>query len=327
MQQRLSHQSSTTWFGRAAFTLIELLVAITIMTLLLALLLPAVQSAREAARRTQCANHLRQIGLGFHGHHDVHGAFPSNGGQDEEQTISSTTGEQVNVFTHDYTSNITFYWGVGDPDLLPREQTGCWAYSILPYVEADTIYRGREWTIPVKIYHCPSRRSAIAVPVDSEDTSGRYEGGGWVWGKTDYAANSLVVKNRPKSTRIAKLTPIAGIRDGSSQTILAGEKAFDPEVQTLQSWFYDEPFFTGGSAGTSRKGLEVLRDGAGIHFKGNWGSAHSGGAHFLFTDGSVRPIQHGVSWMVMEELLTPAEGLSSQFGQEDDPTPEEDSAP
>jgi prepilin-type N-terminal cleavage/methylation domain-containing protein len=137
-----------------AFTLVELLVVIAIIGTLVALLLPAVQSAREAARRSQCKNNLKQIGLACLNHVDVHKHWPSGG------------------WGYDWTADANRGYG---PD-----QPGSWIYNILEYVEETNLrnlgrglattsaaFQSASTTLhqsPVAVFNCPSRRPARIYP-------------------------------------------------------------------------------------------------------------------------------------------------------------------
>jgi len=292
---------------KRAMTLIELLVVIGIIGILIALLLPAVQAAREVARRAQCANHLKQIGLGLQMHHDTHRLLPSNGGWDGKQTIADVSGTPFTPYTWPTEAPEPFYWGVGDPMRKPTKQTGSWLYAILPYVEQEALYQQRNWQVPVSTYFCPSRRSPVAQEVVDQDEWGEYRGGGWRWAKSDFAANADVISGLIEQGA-AKCMTFAEITDGLSNTILAGEKAFDPSVHTTNTWFWDEPFFLGGSGGTARRGFGLVPDAIGNDFRTNWGSAHPGGVQFVMADGSVRLVPFTMSWMEFITLLTPNAG-------------------
>ena len=146
---RLGHE-------QGGFTLVELLVVIAIIGILIALLLPAVQSARESARRMQCQNHLKQLALAMHGHHELHGFLASGG------------------------------WGwlwTGDPDRgVGKNQPAGWNYDLLPFLEEQAVYdlgtdgqpdrvtveqlEGalRRDETPIPLFACPSRRAATLYP-------------------------------------------------------------------------------------------------------------------------------------------------------------------
>ncbi len=289
-----------------AFTLVELLVVIAIVTVLVGLIVPAVQKVRESASRSRCAQQMRQLGLGLTHHHDVYGVYPANGGWDGKQTIPSVSGAAVVVSTTDLRSGRTYRFGVGAPGKAPAYQPGSWLYAILPFLEQDAMYREREWRVAVAGYVCPSRRSALAFAVVERDAYGAYVTGGWAWAKTDYAGNGQIFPLLAAGG--ARCLSTANLTDGTSNTVLVGEKAVDPLVQTPESWFWDESFFVGGSRGTTRTGFAILRDKPGNKFKQNWGSAHAAGAHFLFADGGVRPLAYGTPRDTVAALMSPAGG-------------------
>jgi len=161
--------------GRA-FTLVELLVVIGIVMLLMALLLPAVQSAREAARLVTCRNNAKQLAQGCTTHLELQGYFPSGG------------------------------WGYlwsGEPDRsFGKTQPGGWAYAVLPFIEQKNLHQlgaglddasrapltQQRMSTAVKTFYCASRRKAKAYPASSAH-SPRNCGRPATYAKTDYAIN------------------------------------------------------------------------------------------------------------------------------------------
>jgi prepilin-type N-terminal cleavage/methylation domain-containing protein/prepilin-type processing-associated H-X9-DG protein len=289
------------------FTLIELLVVIAIIAVLIGLLLPAVQKVREAANRMSCQNNLKQIGLGLHHHHDTYGFFPSNGGyrtgDPDTPYIIRTSG----------TGGTNLRWGLADPKKSGREQPASWAFAILPYVEQENLFKAAPDSgtqgMPIPIYICPSRRPAQAWDIPQPDPflgAGRHDDGASrnPWSSTDYAANQRVIDSRPK------VMPIADITDGTANTILVGEKSMDPRHYASGSWYWNQPVFSGGSGGTNRAGTYVYQDRifAQFEFADHWGSAHPGGAQFLFADGSVRNLSYTIPHTEVLKMLTPRGG-------------------
>jgi len=314
------------------FTLVELLVVIAIIGILVALLLPAIQAAREAARRMQCSNNLKQIGLAFQNHYDAQGSFPSSG------------------------------WGwkwTGDPDLgFGKDQPGGWAFNILPYIEAGNLRNlGKGLTgaakaqamllqvgTPVPAFSCPSRRPAIPYPVVRNgilaNNLRECKAGSCEVARSDYQANSgsmlTYEDDGPRSSNPASVarydwpfdgagrktipwngithqrseTTIAQITDGTSQTYCVGEKYLNPDQYTngesdaddqhlLMGLDRDVNGFTGASMNIrDGKYLPPQQDRVGLSLSFNFGSAHPSTFHMVFCDGSV----HGISYSIDPEI-------------------------
>jgi prepilin-type N-terminal cleavage/methylation domain-containing protein/prepilin-type processing-associated H-X9-DG protein len=135
-----------------AFTLVELLVVIAIIGILVALLLPAIQSAREAARRTQCRNNLKNIGLAVHNSADTYKYLPTGGIQ---------PNPDIQNYLRDTFSQTTADLRKG-PANGPLQQGLGWMYQILPYLEEGAvqglIHNSQLTAVPISLYNCPSRR-------------------------------------------------------------------------------------------------------------------------------------------------------------------------
>jgi prepilin-type N-terminal cleavage/methylation domain-containing protein/prepilin-type processing-associated H-X9-DG protein len=321
--------------GRRGFTLIELLVTVSIIALLIGLLLPAAQSAREAARRSTCVNNLKQIGLGLHAYHGVHGALP-RGRVYLQLPLDGSRSPCDSLIT--------------DKSFL---------IGILPFVEQGAVYNAVNQlatihardnrtilSVSVAIYACPSDPDSgrprvgytlasaldggsrdVAIPMPLTSTS--YAG---VRGSTvssafpDPARNcqaspaSIIEANGP----ITDLSPIsfASVGDGLAFTAMAAEKSVSslrpfealterkPNVFEQTGWWFSgdngDTLITTFYPPNARHKLPL-----GVREAWLWSasSQHPGGVNVLFADGSVHFLKDTIQSRELDpDLGMPVDG-------------------
>ena len=326
---------------RRAFTLVELLVVIAIIATLIGLLLPAVQSAREAGRRTQCSNNVLQQALACLLHVDKRNFLPSGG------------------------------WGwswAGDQDRgFGRDQPGSWGFSILPFAENELLFElasdGQADVItanqmrqaavacstPLSFFICPSRRPVRVYPTPVyasnstplfNATAPRRNQPTYETNRSDYKANAGSLRvwwgtgpnglaEALKDQGFSDMTGsnglvfqrsevrLAQIQDGTSKTYLVGEKYLNPDsYATGLDPSDDHSLFVGDDydphGWTEIGSCPVSQDTPGLQLSWSFGSAHAGIFIMAMADGSTRSVSQSIYPTVHRDLGDRADGRSVQ---------------
>lgn len=308
---------------RTAFTLVELLVVIAVIGVLVALLLPAVQAARESARRADCQSRMRQIGLALMAYHDTYHEFPPG-----------------NIVV---TSGVCRAWGIEGRD-YPSEDGPNWAIHLLPFLEEGSLHTAYDYSTfneaednaevtsaLVPLYVCPSdvapgqpqvpaEGPACAAALNVAYMPGSYRG---VSGSSEgvYFLDSSSLGSYQAERR--GLLHSVGVRgfgqesirtivDGLSNTLAIGESTTRTSLARRTLWAYSYGYFS-LSAITPQSRI-LLGDydacvaaggyGGSKPCRRGWGSFHPDIVNFTACDGSVRPISTDVDMNVLAAMAT-----------------------
>jgi prepilin-type N-terminal cleavage/methylation domain-containing protein/prepilin-type processing-associated H-X9-DG protein len=353
-----------------AFTLIELLVVIAIIAVLIGLLLPAVQKVREAASRMSCTNNLKQIGLALHNHHDVYQKFPSGGGQWYEGPSYKPDGSPHGpplqtaswlwqLFPFIEQDNLARMSNLVDrPPPGERPNRTVMTASVFGpgagfIASVDhQLFPGPARQTPVKTYYCPSRRGAqlyrngAGKPTSLNDYVAAVPGRhplratenpeATLWG--DAGSYNGVINNGfsggnndPNRRPINNQTTIAGITDGTSNTLVVGEKfvptneyggghwaddvgpfgGWDPDV--MRSTVNNPQYFPNPAQDFALDRVVRTPNNATTRWSAcGWtmGSAHPGGINACMGDGSVRVISYSVAPLIFNALGHKSDGTT-----------------
>ena len=310
---------------RSGFTLVELLVVIAIIGTLVGLLLPAVQAARESARRSTCQNNLKQLGVALHNYHDAMRVFPRG----NKCTTSALPPVSASP---------------GDPTAT-REP---WTVAILPYAENVALYSKfdfnqpflshvvnstlrQETTLPGTnpnpaaqntnnpLFNCPSDPGVPAAPLKNNyfGVMGGVPAGsgvGYAWKNPDPNTGYEVYNNGILFLNSAR--GIKNITDGTSKTFLVGETIYQYNLPSEKFFGWGQGartssdsyrcFLQNVAATKSQINSKPQQDAAGIHAHVIWqttfSSSHPGGAQFLTADGGVSFVSENVNLSIYQQM-------------------------